>query len=282
ENLKQYIRLGSLLEIMGLMTFESRGGDNPMIFIRINDPLRIQNDVNSKYENILLKKTMKRHSSSTELFDHFFLHAFDNVERWNFIEDFFLGASNDDLLDKYPGTEKGHIDIIKHLKLNHKHQTTEDNGHNDVNTILNIFTPVENDFYTNGRLLTIGEETKTTLNWVREDPVEFDKIRRKYSLRIEGATMSKLTKILQVEHFEYLRDLFGLRLRISFPGYDSEVEAKVVYDDDPVKFYKWWKKNMEKVYLTKKDMLLLFIRVNDKEPSALLKAHKEILLKKKF
>ena len=282
ENLKQYIRLGSLLEIMGLMTFESRGGDNPMIFIRINDPLRIQNDVNSKYENILLKKTMKRHSSSTELFDHFFLHAFDNVERWNFIEDFFLGASNDDLLDKYPGTEKGHIDIIKHLKLNHKHQTTEDNGHNDVNTILNIFTPVENDFYTNGRLLTIGEETKTTLNWVREDPVEFDKIRRKYSLRIEGATMSKLTKILQVEHFEYLRDLFGLRLRINFPGYDSEVEAKVVYDDDPVKFYKWWKKNMEKVYLTKKDMLLLFIRVNDKEPSALLKAHKEILLKKKF
>lgn len=282
ENLKQYIRLGSLLEIMGLMTFESRGGDNPMIFIRINDPLRIQNDVNSKYENILLKKTMKRHSSSTELFDHFFLHAFDNVKRWNFIEDFFLGASNDDLLDKYPGTEKGHIDIIKHLKLNHKHQTTEDNGHNDVNTILNIFTPVENDFYTNGRLLTIGEETKTTLNWVREDPVEFDKIRRKYSLRIEGATMSKLTKILQVEHFEYLRDLFGLRLRISFPGYDSEVEAKVVYDDDPVKFYKWWKKNMEKVYLTKKDMLLLFIRVNDKEPSALLKAHKEILLKKKF
>ena len=168
------------------------------------------------------------------------------------------------------------------MKLNHKHQTTEDNGHNDVNTILNIFTPVENDFYTNGRLLTIGEETKTTLNWVREDPVEFDKIRRKYSLRIEGATMSKLTKILQVEHFEYLRDLFGLRLRISFPGYDSEVEAKVVYDDDPVKFYKWWKKNMEKVYLTKKDMLLLFIRVNDKEPSALLKAHKEILLKKKF
>ena len=282
ENLKQYIRLGSLLEIMKLMTFESRGGDNPMIFIRINDPLRIQNDVNSRYENILLKKTMKRHSSSTELFDHFFLHAFDNEQRWNFIEDFFLGASIDDLLDKYPGTEKGHIDIIRQLKQNYKHIQLEGAQTEKVNTTLNIFTPVENDFYTNGRLLTIGEETKTTLNWVKEDPVEFDKVRRKYSLRIEGATMSKLMHILQSEHFEYIRDLYGLRLRINFPGYDSEVEAKVVYDTAPVKFYKWWKKNNDKVYLTKKDMLLLFIRVNDIEPAALLKAHKDILTKKKF
>lgn len=282
ENLKQYIRLGSLLEIMGLMTFESRGGDNPMIFIRINDPLRIQNDINSKYENILLKKTMKRHSSSTELFDHFFLHTFDNEQRWNFIEDFFLGASNDDLLDKYPGTEKAHIDIIRHLKQNHKHVEVDTTRSSSTNTTLNIFTPVENDFYTNTRLLTIGEETKTILNWIKEDPVEFDKVRRKYSLRMEAATVSKLLRILQKEHFEYIRDLYGLRLRINFPGYTSEVEAKVVYDNDPVKFYKWWKKNNDKVYLSKKDMLMLFVRVNDKEPSALLKVHKDILTKKKF
>ena len=253
-----------------------------MIFIRINDPLRIQNDINSKYENILLKKTMKRHSSSTELFDHFFLHTFDNEQRWNFIEDFFLGASNDDLLDKYPGTEKAHIDIIRHLKQNHKHVEVDTTRSSSTNTTLNIFTPVENDFYTNTRLLTIGEETKTILNWIKEDPVEFDKVRRKFSLRMEAATVSKLLRILQKEHFEYIRDLYGLRLRINFPGYTSEVEAKVVYDNDPVKFYKWWKKNNDKVYLSKKDMLMLFVRVNDKEPSALLKVHKDILTKKKF
>lgn len=44
EYLTNYIRLGSLMEILGIGSYESRGGDNPMIFIRINDPRRIKRD----------------------------------------------------------------------------------------------------------------------------------------------------------------------------------------------------------------------------------------------
>lgn len=84
-----YVRLGYFLEILDLGTFEIKGGENPMVFIRLNDPNRIEKDCNnSRYTNSLLSKTLERHYLSNQIFDHFFLRSFTNSERWDFIEDF--------------------------------------------------------------------------------------------------------------------------------------------------------------------------------------------------
>ncbi|NTV66387.1 MAG: ATP-dependent DNA helicase RecQ [Chlorobaculum sp.] len=112
-----YVRLGYFLEILELGTFEVKGGENPMVFIRINDPDRIERDSkNSSYSNSLLSKTLEKHYLSNQIYDHFFLRSFTNAERWNFIEDFFLGADVDTILEKYKGGEANNIDIIETLK----------------------------------------------------------------------------------------------------------------------------------------------------------------------
>lgn len=116
-NAINYVRLGYFLEMLELGTFEIKGGENPMVFIRINDPNRIERDSNySDYSNSLLNKTLERHYLSNQIFDHFFLRSFSNLERWNFIEDFFLGSDVDSLIEKYNGGEANKIDIIETLK----------------------------------------------------------------------------------------------------------------------------------------------------------------------
>ena len=103
--------------MLELGTFEIKGGENPMVFIRINDPLRIERDSNNNnYTNTLLSKTLERHHLSNQIFDHFFLRSFSNDERWDFVEDFFLGSDVDLLLDKYKGGEANNLDIIEVLK----------------------------------------------------------------------------------------------------------------------------------------------------------------------
>jgi hypothetical protein len=116
-NAINYVRLGYFLETLELGTFEIKGGENPMVFVRINDPNRIEKDANNfNYTNSLLAKTLERHSLSNQIFDHFFLRSFSDYERWNFIEDFFLGSDVDLLLDKYKGGEANNIDIIETIK----------------------------------------------------------------------------------------------------------------------------------------------------------------------
>lgn len=72
SNSINYVRLGYFLEMLELGTFEIKGGENPMVFIRINDPLRIERDLDSSnYSNTLLSKTLERHNLSNQIFDHF-------------------------------------------------------------------------------------------------------------------------------------------------------------------------------------------------------------------
>jgi ATP-dependent DNA helicase RecQ len=116
-NAINYVRLGYFLEMLELGTFEIKGGENPMVFIRINDPYRIEKDSNNpRYSNSLLTKTLERHFLSNQIFDHFFLRSFSNSERWDFIEDFFLGSDVDTLLEKHKGGDVNNIDIIEYLK----------------------------------------------------------------------------------------------------------------------------------------------------------------------
>lgn len=283
-HLQDYIRLGSLLEILELATYETRGGDNPMIFIRINDPLRIQRDaVNSKYDNSILSKTTKRHKTSFEIFDHFFMHSFKNEERWSFIEDYFLGASIDDLLARYPGGERNHVNIVKYISDNIEIPLLSSNEDNDPKeSEIHVFHPTKNEYFDENRYLTIGNKTQKVSRWLIDDPVALDKIRREYELSISSDVFKILISKLKNHHFAYFRDSLGLRLKIDIEGYPTSVPAQTVYLENPLKFYKWWKVNEDKIYMTKREILELIVKINEISPKTLVKRHKELLQKKKI
>ena len=283
QDLQDYIRLGSLMEIIGIGTYESRGGDKPMIFIRINDPLRISKDAaDVRYINSLLAKIEKRHKSSSELFDHFFLNSFKNEDRWNLIEDFFLGESNDELIARYPAGEKNHIDIILYVRDHINHAQSDDGPTQIGGGGIPTFEPKQHQKYTVQDLLTIDEKTQKVSKWLRDDPVELDKVRREYNLSFEPELFKVLMSKLRTEHFPYYRDVLRLNLLIEFPGYDRPVAAKIPYQDTPVKFYRWWRKNDDKICMNKSEIIGLLIKVNQQKPNALIKKHQQILEKKKI
>lgn len=81
-----------LLELLGLATYEIRGGEKAEVFIRINDPLKIERIANSgRYTNQVLQSIQNRHRNNEQLLAAFFTTTMSSVARWELIEQYFLG-----------------------------------------------------------------------------------------------------------------------------------------------------------------------------------------------
>jgi RecQ family ATP-dependent DNA helicase len=91
NNNSSLFQLGYLLETFDLGTYELRGGDVPAIFVRINDPLKIESLVKRGYKNDVLQGIENRHKKSVEIMRYFFKNDLDNSQRWDLIENYFLG-----------------------------------------------------------------------------------------------------------------------------------------------------------------------------------------------
>ena len=91
-----------------------------------------------------------------------------------------------------------------------------------------------------------------------------------------------LVSKLRRADYEYYKRITGLKMLIDFPGYSSEVEAKIPYDTDPIAFYKWWRKGKHEhvVYLSPAYQFKLFQKVSVMEPKVMLK--KDIEFVKNF
>ncbi len=283
SNSINYVRLGYFFEMLELGTFEIKGGENAMVFIRINDPLRIERDSNNKsYNNTLLSKTLERHHLSNQIFDHFFLRSFSNDERWDFVEDFFLGSDIDILLDKHKGGEANNLNIIEFLNNNSVPLKAEAKELDEKNNI-HIFHPNSESFYNNTSLLTIenkkGIRTMKISEWLVEDPVSFHTIFQEHKLKIDGKIFEILVSKLKANHFEHFRDSLGLNMRIDFKGYDTQVKASIPYTDKPVEFYKWWCDNKDQVTMKFQEKLILFDKVFMQNPAVLKAEHRKIINK---
>lgn len=283
SNTIDYVRLGYFMEMLELGTFEMKGGENPMIFIRINDPSRIYRDSRDpNYSNTLLNKTLERHSLSNQIFDHFFLRTFTNEERWNFIEDFFLGIDVDALLAKYPGGGPNHLDIIEELKK--KELTLPEISDAEIEgSGIHIFHPDSDRFYRLNDLLTIAsdihKETHRISDWLVKDPVVLHKMFKESQIKLEKEVFGILRSKLVANHPDYFRDTMGLKKRIRFKGYDGMVKASVPYSLQPIEFYRWWCKNQDEVFLSTKEKIELFDKVKMDKPSLLKAEHKNLAAK---
>lgn len=83
----------NLAILFGLINFEVIGGNKPEIFIRVNYPDKIKHFVDGKvlYNNVLIKEARERHTNDVMVLNHFFMNLDNNEERWDFIENYYLG-----------------------------------------------------------------------------------------------------------------------------------------------------------------------------------------------
>lgn len=282
ERAINYIRLGYFLEMLDIGSFKSYGGENPMIFIRVNNPEIIARDATrNNYANVLLEDTQKRHDTSNQLFDHFFMHSMSDEDRWNFIEDFFLGENTDYLVKQYHGGESNASDIIQTIEQKSLINPTINQVPADYDMhVLNIFPARENETYDNERLLTIktdnenGIRTMKVCDWINKSPKDFDQESIKFHFLLPDDVSQALLQALRRVDPEYYKKRMGLNLTIDFFG--KQVKASIPYSTDPVRFYNWWKTNRP-VYLSPQEKINLFTKVYKLNPRVLSKRDLKIL-----
>ncbi len=91
EKAKEKVKLIFLLEIFDLSLYEISGGESPQLMIRINDPVKVATLVKEKYINNVVTDIERRHHLSMDTMNYFFTSTLNNTERWDYIEDYFLG-----------------------------------------------------------------------------------------------------------------------------------------------------------------------------------------------
>lgn len=82
-----------LLSIFDYISYEILGGEEPEIFIRLNDPQKIKSIVlgNTFYSNNYVNRAKQKHERDVSVLLRFFKELNTDKERWDFVEDYFLG-----------------------------------------------------------------------------------------------------------------------------------------------------------------------------------------------
>ncbi len=91
----ELLYLAVLLELFGLATYEVIGGRNREIFIRINDPNKLKRAAFSSYSNYMLREIERKRERSQSIIRGFMLADLSDTERWDIIEDYFLGKDDE-------------------------------------------------------------------------------------------------------------------------------------------------------------------------------------------
>lgn len=107
-----------LFSIFGYATYALAGGEDPEIFIRLNDPRKVRNIVRGnmrggqQYRNSYVTQAGKKHKRDMAVLEKFFIKLSTDEERWNYIEDYFLGHDvldeNHTNVDAIPVKQTGH------------------------------------------------------------------------------------------------------------------------------------------------------------------------------
>lgn len=82
-----------LLSLFGYVTYEIVGGEEPEIFIRLNDTNKVRGIVMGSiyYSNDYVTKARQKHNRDVEILSRFFTELSTDEERWEYIENYFLG-----------------------------------------------------------------------------------------------------------------------------------------------------------------------------------------------
>ena len=122
-----------LLSIFDYITYEILGGEEPEIFIRLNDPNKVKSIVMGDmfYSNNYVTKAKQKHERDVEVLLHFFNGLKTDEERWNYIEEYFLGH---DVLSNVKPQNVNPVKMIKAVDKEHSYQTTRFNSWEDLSS----------------------------------------------------------------------------------------------------------------------------------------------------
>lgn len=142
----------------------------------------------------------------------------------------------------------------------------------------------EKVYYSMDMLTLEDEEGPKTLRmgaWLNVDPIRIHKmIIRDKILKVDQAeVLMPLESKLRRADPDYYKRFMGLNLVIDFPGYSTGVIARIPYENDPVGFYKWWRKGKheDKVHLSLGWQVKLFQKVSLMDPKMILRRDLDIL-----
>ena len=87
-----FVVLG-ILETMGLIVYETSGGDTPQVYVHVNSRYQLQKilDAPTKYRNKVLDNVHYRHNISSKMLMYLFKNEVNTEIFWDKIEDYFLG-----------------------------------------------------------------------------------------------------------------------------------------------------------------------------------------------
>lgn len=126
-----------------------------------------------------------------------------------------------------------------------------------------------------------GEKTLRMGAWLNFDPVRIHKliVKDKVLKVDEMEVLNPLVSKLRRADPDYYKRFMGLNLFIDYPGYSTGIVARIPYENDPVGFYKWWRKGKheDKVHLSLGWQIKLFQKVSMMDPKMILKKDLELL-----
>jgi hypothetical protein len=94
------VKLSEFLNSLGVADYQRLGGDQPAIFVRINNPYYLNSLIRRRdYENDILSNIYEKYRFSERIFTYSFTTKMTDEQRWDFIEAYFLGESEERLLN---------------------------------------------------------------------------------------------------------------------------------------------------------------------------------------
>lgn len=126
-----------------------------------------------------------------------------------------------------------------------------------------------------------GPKTLRLGAWITVDPVRIHKliIKEKVLHVDQFEVMNPLNSKLRRADPDYYKRFMGLQLNIDYPGYSAGIKAKIPFENDPIGFYKWWRKGKheDKVHLSLGNRIILFQKVSLMDPKIILKKDLELI-----
>ena len=142
----------------------------------------------------------------------------------------------------------------------------------------------EKIYFSSDELTLETDEGPQTLKlgvWLNTDPVRIHKmiVREKVLQVDQYEVLNPLVSKLRRADPDYYRKFMGLNLVIDYPGYSTGIVARIPFENDPVGFYKWWRKGKheDKVFLSLGRKVQLFQKVSIMDPKMILKKDLELL-----
>ena len=89
---KEFVGVLSILEAMGVLSFDITGGLNNQLFVHVNQ-IGVLERIKSggKYPNKILKDMERRHKFSVAMLEYIYGNNFGSADVWNLLEDYFFG-----------------------------------------------------------------------------------------------------------------------------------------------------------------------------------------------